>query len=73
MTYQQLDFIFPFVVLGYGALMTIVLNIPQLAELAEKRLPQPLLQQMNAHRTLALISLVVGTFWSLQNIWFKGL
>jgi hypothetical protein len=72
MTYQELDFIFPFFVLGYGALMTIALNIPAFAELAEKRLPQQLLQQMNAHRTLAVISLVIGALWSLQNIWFKG-
>lgn len=73
MTYQQLDFVFPFFVLGYGALMTFVLNLRPLAELAEKRLPAPLLQQMNMHRTFAIISLVVGALWSLQNIWFKNL
>ena len=72
MTYQQLDNFFPFFVLAYGALMTIVLNIPALADLAEKKFPPPLLQQMNAHRALAIVSLVVGAFWSLQNIWFQG-
>ncbi len=73
MTYQQIDFIFPFIVLGYGSLMTFVLNIRPLAELAERRLPPQLLQQMNVHRTFAVISLVIGALWSLQNIWFKNL
>lgn len=66
---ERLDFLFPFVVLGYGAVMTLVLNSPLLSELAETRLPAALHQQLKAHRALGLICLVVGGFWSLQNLW----
>ena len=69
MTHQELDFIFPFFVLGYGVLMTYVLHNKYLMEIAEKRFPQPLVQQMNGHRTLGLICLVVGSLWTLQNVW----
>lgn len=69
---NELDFIFPFFVLAYGALMSLVLNTPFLMELAEKHFPQPLQVQMKSHRVLALICLVVGTVWSLQNIWLNS-
>ena len=69
MTYQELDFIFPFFVLAYGALLTFVLNVPALMKLAEERFPLPLLKQLNMHRGLALVCLVIGSIWSLQNIW----
>ena len=69
MTPQTLDFIFPFLVLSYGLLMTVALNIPALTQLAETRFPAQLNRQMNAHRGLALVSLVVGARWSLQNLW----
>lgn len=64
-----LDYIFPFFVLAYGAIMTFVLNVPKLMELAEQRFPARLLQQMQTHRVLAICCLVVGGLWSLQNIW----
>ena len=70
MTYKELDFLFPFFVLAYGALMTFVLNMPTLMRIAEEKFPQPLVQQMNMHRTLGVICLVLGALWSLQNIWF---
>ena len=66
---ERLDFLFPFVVFGYGALMTLVLHSPLLSELAETRLPENLHQQLKAHRGLGLICLIVGGFWSLQNLW----
>ena len=69
MTYKELDFLFPFLVLFYGALMTFVLNSPRLMQIAEKRFPQELLQQVNMHRTLGIFSLVLGGLWSLQNLW----
>jgi hypothetical protein len=72
MTYEQIDFAFPFVVLAYGALMTFTLNAPALVELAEKRFSPQLVQQMNLHRTFAVVSLVIGALWSLQNLWFKS-
>ncbi len=70
MTIHQLDFVFPFFVLGYGALVTFVLNMPILMERAEERLPHEWVRQLHAHRILALASLVGGGLWSLQNIWF---
>ena len=69
MTIKQIDFIFPFVILAYGFLITFVLSWPRLVVLAEERLPAPLLKQLMAHRALALVCLLVGGLWSLQNIW----
>ena len=69
MTPEKLDLIFPFVVFTYGAMMTFVLHHPFFVQLAEQRLPGPVLTQMRGHRVLALICLAVGSFWSTQNIW----
>ena len=69
MTPQEIDFIFPFVVLAYGVLVSCVLHTPYLMDLAEDRLPAEVLRQMQGHRILALICLGVGGLWSLQNIW----
>lgn len=71
MTYKELDFLFPFLIFAYGAMMTFVLNSPRLVRIAEERFPQQLLQQMKMHRGLGLFSLILGAFWSLQNIWFR--
>lgn len=69
MSVATLDFIFPFVVFGYGAIMTFVLHFRPLVELAESRLPLEIHKQFNAHRGLALVCLAVGSVWSLQNLW----
>jgi hypothetical protein len=69
MGYREIDFIFPFVVFGYGALMTFVLTNPRLMELAEKRLPSEIWSRFQSKRPLAVICFVVGGLWSLQNIW----
>jgi hypothetical protein len=71
MTIEKLDFLFPFIIFVYGAIMTIVLHHPVLVTLAETRFPAPLFQQMRGHRFLALICLFLGAIWSLQNLWFK--
>lgn len=71
MSVHTLDLLFPYFVFAYGALVTLVLNIPFLVELAEHRLPSELGRQLLAHRWLALVCLVVGALWSLQNLWFK--
>ena len=73
MTIQELDFYFPFIVFAYGLIVTIPLNLPQLMELAEERLPRENLRQLQAHRGLAMFCLVVGAFWSLQNLLVDGL
>lgn len=69
MDIQTLDFIFPFFVLIYGALITVVLNIPQLEKLAAEKFTTDIYNQLKGHRILALVCLFVGAFWSLQNIW----
>lgn len=66
---SQLDILFPYVCLAYGALMTLVLSSRRLSKLAEDRFPAPMVAQWRAHRGLALICLVVGAAWVLQNIW----
>lgn len=65
---EALDKIFPFVVFGYGFVITGVLNSP-LSDLAETRLPARMATQLRAHRGLALVSLVIGALWSLQTLW----
>ncbi len=69
MDIQTLDFIFPFFVLTYGALITVVLNIPQLEKMASEKLTSAVYDQLQAHRILALVCLFVGALWSLQNLW----
>ena len=69
MTPQTLDFFFPFLVLAYGLLMTFALNVPAFKHLAQTRMPEQVARQMVAHRGFAIVCLVVGGFWSLQNIW----
>jgi hypothetical protein len=64
-----LDYVFPFYVFFYGALITFVLHQPQLQRLAQERFPAELRQQMESHRALALLCLLVGGLWSLQNLW----
>lgn len=71
MSLRELDFIFPFVIFGYGVIMSFVLNTPKLLTLAEERLNPELLQQFKSRRALGLVSLIVGGFWALQNIWFS--
>lgn len=67
MTYKEIDFIFPFVVFGYGAVMTLALNT-RLIDLAESRLKESVITQFKAHRVLGVACLVIGALWSLQNL-----
>ncbi|MEK7358067.1 MAG: hypothetical protein AAB250_16585 [Bdellovibrionota bacterium] len=65
----QLDVMFPYVCFVYGAVMTFVLNLPQLVRLADEKLPAPLVAQWKGHTGLAAICMFVGAFWILQNLW----
>jgi len=67
-----LDFIFPFFVLAYGALITFVLNVPALEKLSQQKLNQHMHNQLQLHRGIAMVCLVVGALWSLQNIWSQN-
>ncbi len=65
---SQIDFYFPFFIFFYGLVMMIVLEIPYLATLGRKRMPQ-YYSQFEQHRKIAFVSLWLGGLWSLQNIW----
>lgn len=69
MTYEKLDFIFPFVVLAYGVMMTVVMTHPTLVKLSEDRMPEAVHKQLQAHRVLGFVCLLIGSLWSLQNLW----
>lgn len=69
MTPTELDSIFPYICFVYGALMTFVLNVPILAQLADERLPASLVAQWRSHRVLAMACLMIGAAWILQNLW----
>ena len=59
MTLEKLDYLFPFLVLTYGILMTFVL---------ENRYV-PTGATLRGHKNLAWTCLFVGALWSLQNLW----
>jgi hypothetical protein len=71
MNFDELDFIFPFVVFGYGCVVLFILNNPKLLALAEERMPDKLFQQIKARRAIGALCLIVGGLWSLQNLWLK--
>ena len=68
MTLAQLDFYFPFVVLAYGLIVT-WLTQARWAIRALNKLPAETRDRFLGHRVLALLCLVVGSIWSLQNLW----
>jgi hypothetical protein len=70
MSIQQLDFYFPFIIFGYGVIMTLVLN-SSLVERAETVFPQALIAQFKASRVLGFVCLFFGGLWSLQNLIFS--
>jgi hypothetical protein len=68
MSIQQLDYFFPFFVFVYGLVMTLVLSLPVLLEIGEKRLPAAEWQRFRAHKGKGFVCLVVGALWSLQHL-----
>ena len=66
---QTLDVIFPYLCFGYGAVMTLVLNLNVLNRIADERMPADLIAQWRSHRGLAMVCLIVGAAWILQNLW----
>ena len=65
---SQIDFYFPFFIFFYGLVMMFVIEIPYLATLGRKQMPE-YYSLITQHRKIALISLWLGGFWSLQNLW----
>lgn len=72
MTYKEIDFIFPFVVFFYGLVMTLVLNSPLLVQIGEKYGTHPAFVRFKSHKLLGTVCLILGSLWSLQNLWQMG-
>ena len=69
-SFKQIDYIFPFVIFAYGFIVTVIVNTPLFVELADKRLPQYFKKQIMGHRMIAMVCLVLGSFWTLQHLWY---
>lgn len=67
MSVQELDYYFPFVVTAYGLIVT-WLTQAEWAQKAIERLPSDIQARFHGHKGLALICLLVGSIWSLQNV-----
>lgn len=65
----KLDLLFPYICFFYGAVMTFVLNSSRLSRIADQTFSSELLATYRSHRGLALVCLVVGGTWILQNLW----
>lgn len=65
---QDIDFYFPFIVLFYGVIMSIVTSLPALRKLAEENLQSDMVAQLYSHRILGLICCTVGGLWTLQRL-----
>ncbi len=66
---EILDLLFPFFVLAYGLLVSLVLHVPPFCDLVHSRLPEHVAAQLVAHRILGWVGLTVGLLWSLQVLW----
>ncbi len=65
----KIDYYFPFIVFFYGLVMLFMLEVPFFVALAKKEMPKQHLV-FEKHRHIAMASVFVGGFWSLQNMWF---
>ena len=64
----ELDFYFPYMVLFYGSLMTLVTSLHDLREKAQESMNPEIVQWFYGHRGLGLVCLFVGGLWSLQRL-----
>ena len=64
---QSIDAIFPFFIFAYGALVCFAYELPQLKE-SRQKIPPQLIENLMRHQPLARVCLVVGGFWSVQNL-----
>jgi len=69
MTVKELDYFFPFIVFGYGFVMTLIFQ-SGLINLASGRIPEPLIRQFHTNRALGFFCLIIGGLWALQNLLF---
>lgn len=66
--WNELDLYFPYIVLCYGIIMTLVTQMPHLMEKAQESMNQELIQWFYGHRVIGSVCLYVGGLWSLQRL-----
>lgn len=71
MDLQKLDFAFPFIIFGYGAILLLILNNRLFIRIAENKLSTEMWASLQSKRLLAYFCFFVGGLWALQNIWFS--
>lgn len=64
----ELDLYFPYIVLLYGTIMTLVTNTPGLLEKASENMNPELLHWFYGHKMIGSACLFVGGLWSIQRV-----
>lgn len=64
--YNELDLYFPYIVLFYGSIMTLLTNIPFLKRKVAPHLDHEVVQWFYGHQMLGAVCLFVGILWSFQ-------
>ncbi|MEM7646486.1 MAG: hypothetical protein AAF203_06230 [Pseudomonadota bacterium] len=67
---QELDLYFPFIILAYGLVMTIVTNSSALEEKAFANFDAQMVSWFYGHKILGVICLFIGGLWSIQRFYF---
>ncbi len=65
---HEIDLYFPYFVLVYGLIMTVVTQLPFLKKQAMENMNSELVQWFYGHRVLGMVCLAVGSLWSLQRL-----
>lgn len=65
---QEIDLYFPYLVLIYGAFMSLITSLPVLKERANESLNQELVQWFYGHRALGIVCFAIGGLWSFQRL-----
>lgn len=71
MSLEQLDFIFPFVLLFYGVVVSVCANLPVFERIASQSGLEEQYQALKAKQLFGLVCLGLGGVWSLQNLWLQ--
>lgn len=63
-----IDIYFPYIVLLYGLVMTMVTNLPGLQKKARETMDTELLNWFYGHKMMGSVCLFVGALWSAQRL-----
>ncbi|MCJ8276723.1 MAG: hypothetical protein HRT44_08860 [Bdellovibrionales bacterium] len=66
----EVDFYFPFIVLMYGLVMSIVTHGSYFKKMAYQSFNDEMVQWFYGHRMLGLVCLTIGGLWSFQRVIF---